>query len=248
MGRLRLTGRTAIVTGARGGLGEALANTLESMGVKVQRISRGDEWNPTNYELLFLNAGFGMLQSSAKSFHNVADVQEMFDVNLLTPLRQAQHALENGAVHVHVVGSVLSIVSAPLYALYAASKHALRGWAYGAARELPGRVSISYPNGIATAYFANLRGDATLLAQYSEAVVHARHAYDTPEAVAAGILDGIRYGAREIIPTSYALEWFVRNGEDIRRMWHPGLTQPSVEHFDWWDAIASHYAEVCHGS
>src|SRR3990167_9730681 len=71
MGRLRLTGRTAIVTGARGGLGAALANTLESMGVKVQRISRGDEWNPTNYELLFLNAGFGMLQSSAKSFHNV---------------------------------------------------------------------------------------------------------------------------------------------------------------------------------
>jgi hypothetical protein len=47
---------------------------------------------------------------------------------------------------------------------------------------------------------------------------------------------------REIIPSDFALGWFRKNEEDVRRMWHPGLRQPSVERFDWWEAVAAHWS------
>lgn len=240
MQTLRIEGRTVAVTGARGGLGNALANRLEKEGAQVDRISRGMPFYPQNYDMLFLNAGFGMIHSAAKNMR-AFDFEEMVQVNLIKTIRDAQLALEYGAIHVHVVGSILSVVSSPLYALYAATKHGLRGWAYGAARELPGRVSISYPNGIRTNYFANLRGDAALLQGYAAQVEQAQSQYDAPEDVADGIVTGIQYGAREIIPTAYAYHWFMSNNEDMRRMWIPGLQVPSTLPWEWWQQIASYY-------
>lgn len=249
MQSLRLTGRSAAVTGASSGLGKALCAALVAEGVSVTGISRGnsrtsfahpDTWNPEDYDLVFFNSGFGMIYSSSQAIRVMGDVDEMFRVNLLNPIVQAQKALAAGAIHTHFVGSIISIVSSPLYALYAATKYGLRGWAYGAARELPGRVSISYPNGIRTHYFANLRGDPALLAQYAGQVEAAQDEYDTPEAVAAGIVEGIQWGAREIVPTEYALTWFEKNGEDVRRMWYPGLRAPSEQRWDWWEAVWAH--------
>jgi len=248
MQQLQFTGRTAAVTGASGGLGHALIGALRNAGAQVTGISRQYStphtpatWNPADYDLVIFNAGFGYMQPSDAPLYERNDVTEMFTVNLLQVIDQAQSALAAGALHVHVVGSILSIVSCPYYAIYAATKYGLRGWAYGAARELPGRVSISYPNGIRTPYFQHLRGDPALLAAYAGQVEQAQQQYDTPDAVAQGILAGIASGAREIIPTTYALEWFIKNGEDIGRMWHPRLSQPSVEPFDWWKAVATYY-------
>jgi len=232
------SGRKTAVTGASGGLGAALATTLSARGAEVTAISRGDEWDPADFDCLFLNASFGMLQSSADPVH--ADAREMFDVNVLRTIEQAQTALAAGASHVHVVGSNQSVVAAPASALYSATKYAVRGWAYASARELPGRVSISYPNGIATNFFKNLRGDPVLLADYHARVADAQSSYDSAESVATGIVDGVSWCGREIIPTEFSLAWFVRNGEDIRRMWHPGLEQPSQEEFDWWSLVRSH--------
>jgi short-subunit dehydrogenase len=197
-------------------------------------------WDPAQFEMLFLNAGFGVLQSSASPL--LDEVREMFEVNLWNRIHQAQTALSGGAFHVHIVGSVQAFVSSPHLALYSATKHGIRGWAYGSARELPGRVSISYPNGMATSFFTHLKGDPKLMAHYHNAVEKAKWEYDDPKEVAAGILNGIANGAREIIPTLFSLKWFQKNEIDIRRMWHPGLEQPSVEKFDWWEQIQTYAA------
>ncbi len=252
MQRFTYTNKLVAVTGAGGGLGEALANSLEQRGAVVARISRQgfpeegmtpETWQPYLYDAVFLSAGFGMLQA-ADTVLETHDFHEMVALNLVSTIGDAQCALAHSCEHVHIVGSIISIVGSPGYALYAATKYGLRGWAYSAARELPGRVSISYPNGMRTAYFKHLRGDPALLAQYAGAVEQAQAEYDSPEAVAEGILNGISYGAREIIPTRYALDWFLRNGEDVRRMWHPGLTFPSNEPFPWWNDIEAWYAKV----
>ena len=241
-------GKRVAVTGASGGLGAALADALEEAGATVDRISRSNAahgmhpatWAPWKYEMVFLNAGFGMLEYATTPIVT-SDFDAMVRVNLIDTIKDAQSALSGGCLHVHVVGSIISVVSSPLYSLYAATKYGLRGWSYGAARELPGRVSISYPNGIRTPYFAHLRGNMDVLASYAAQVDQAQANYDTPDAVAGGILDGIAYGAREIIPTQYSLEWFVRNEEDIRRMWHAGLTQPSLGEFPWWQEVRAHW-------
>jgi short-subunit dehydrogenase len=231
-------GRKTVVTGASQGLGAALVTELRGRGADVTPVSRGDAWDPADFDCLFLNASFGVMQSSASPLGD--DVREMFEVNVLRTIDQAHTALAAGASHVHIVGSHQSIVAAPHSALYSATKHAVRGWAYGSARELPGRVSISYPGGIATNFFRNLRGDPALLADYHARVAEVESTYDTAEDVAKGIVDGITFCAREIIPTAIALDWFERNGEAISRMWHPGLEQPSRDEWDWWTLVRSH--------
>lgn len=236
--RFEFSGRKTVVTGASQGLGASLVAELRARGAEVTPVSRGDEWDPADFDCLFLNASFGLLQSSASPLGE--DVREMFEVNVLRTIDQAHTALAAGASHVHVVGSNQSIVAAPASALYSATKHAVRGWAYGSARELPGRVSISYPGGIATNFFRNLRGDPVMLDDYRSRVAEASSNYDAPEDVAQGIVDGVHYCAREIIPTRFALDWFERNGEDVSRMWHPGLEQPSREEWDWWTPVRSH--------
>ena len=233
-------GRRVVVTGARGGLGARLVARLAEAGARVAPVSRGTSWDPAAHEIAFLVAGSGLLQSSAAPLLPAAE--EMFRLNVLDAIRDAQAALAAGARHVHVVGSIQGVVSSPHLALYSATKYALRGWAYGSARELPGRVSISYPNGMRTGFFAALAGEPALLAHYGAAVDGAAAGYDDPDDVAAGILEGIGWGAREIIPTPFALAWFRKNEEDVRRMWHPGLRQPSVARFDWWEAVGAHWA------
>jgi short-subunit dehydrogenase len=231
-------GKIIAVTGASGGLGLALVEQLGEQGARVERIARDAQWEPAGFDIVFLNAAIGYVQASDRQV--LDDAQQMFQINFLQTVNDAQRALSGKCNHVHVVGSVVSHISAPHLALYAASKHALRGWAYGAARELPGRISISYPNGMRSKFFNNLKGDPALIELYSSQVEKAQEDYDHPELVAQGILAGIQMGAREIIPTPYALDWFVKNEVDIRRMWHPRLAQPSVEKWDWWDAVLRH--------
>lgn len=231
-------GKNIAVTGTSGGLGLALADQLIEHGARVERIARHAQWEPTDFDIVFLNAAVGYVQASDRQLFD--DAQQMFEINFLQTVNDAQRALSGKCQHVHVVGSVVSHISAPHLALYAASKYALRGWAYGAARELPGRVSISYPNGMRSKFFNNLKGDPALIEHYSLQVEKTQEEYDYPELVAQGILVGIQMGAREIIPTRFALEWFVKNEVDIRRMWHPQLEQPSIEMWDWWDAVISH--------
>lgn len=231
-------GKNVAVTGASGGLGLALVELLEDQGARVTPIARNSSWEPADFEIVFLNAAVGYVQAADSLV--LDDMEKMFQINFLQTVKHAQRALAGQCRHVHVVGSVVSHVSAPHLALYAASKHALRGWAYGVARELPGKLSISYPNGIRSNFFSNLMGDPRLIEYYFSQVKNAQHEYDCPDVVAKGIINGIQMGAREIIPTAFALDWFIKNEVDIRRMWHPNLAQPSVEKWDWWDAVISH--------
>src|SRR3990167_10554276 len=213
------------VTGAGSGLGLALLNQLNNAGVEAKRIPREHVWNEVSFDCVILNAAVGHIQST--DIPVLEDADHMFLLNFLNTVKLAQKLLASDVKHIHVVGSVVSHVSAPHLALYSASKYALRGWAYGAARDLPGRVSISYPNGMKSEFFNNICGQKDLIEKYTVDAGKAQIDYDSPDVVAKGILEGIQWGAREIIPSQFSYEWFVKNEVDIRRMWYPTLKQPS---------------------
>lgn len=223
------------VTGASSGVGEALVKRLRALGAYAFRIERNRQaiFDPRGFQYVFLVAGVGWVQSARTPY--LQKCQEVWNVNLLNPINRAQAALSSSDAHVHLVGSVQSLIAGVHHGIYAATKHGLRGWAYAAARELPGRVSISYPNGIKdSGYFSNLLGPEEDVRAYQAKVKAVLEEKDTSDDVAAGILEGVSWGGREILPTLGTYEWAKKNEVDTRRMWYPGCLQPSEMRWDWW--------------
>ncbi|WP_248747296.1 oxidoreductase [Pseudomonas sp. MWU12-2037] len=149
--------RTAIVTGASSGIGQATAEALVRAGYRVFGTSRKASASPTQVsmltcdvtdddsvnalvstvlaqtgriDLLVNNAGVGLL-GGAEEF-SISQVQALFDVNLFGVIRMTNAVLPSMREHsqgrIINIGSILGLVPAPYSAHYSAVKHALEGY------------------------------------------------------------------------------------------------------------------------
>lgn len=153
----RSSERTAIVTGASSGIGQATAEALVRAGYRVFGTSRKAGASPTQVsmltcdvtddesvsalistvlaqtgriDLLVNNAGIGLL-GGAEEF-SIPQVQALFDVNLFGVIRMTNAVLpsmrQGGQGRIINIGSILGLVPAPYSAHYSAVKHALEGY------------------------------------------------------------------------------------------------------------------------
>jgi NAD(P)-dependent dehydrogenase (short-subunit alcohol dehydrogenase family) len=148
----------AIVTGASGGIGEAVARALDAAGYRVFGTSRrppatrsgGIEYlacdvtsdesvdaavgavlaRAGRIDLLVNNAGVGLVAGAEES--SLEQAKALFDVNLFGVIRMTKAVLpamrRAGAGRIVNLSSVMGLIPAPFMALYAASKHAMEGY------------------------------------------------------------------------------------------------------------------------
>jgi NAD(P)-dependent dehydrogenase (short-subunit alcohol dehydrogenase family) len=158
----------AIVTGAAGGIGEAIARALHAAGYRVFGTSRrppaaaspdidflvcdvtSDESvdaavsrvlsDTGRIDLLVNNAGVGLVGGAEES--SLAQAKSLFDVNLFGVIRMTKAVLPTmrlrGAGRIVNISSVMGLIPAPYMALYAASKHALEGYSESLDHEVRG--------------------------------------------------------------------------------------------------------------
>lgn len=206
-----------LLTGAGGGIGQAMAAALRGAGAAVMGVGRaatapgladwvqadlttadgiacvareGARWNAN---VLVHAAGapaFGALQDTP-----AAALQQVLQTNLLAPMQLTQALLpalrRQPRAQVVFVGSALGRIGLPGFSAYGASKAGLHGFAEALRRELadtPVAVQILAPRATRTAF--------------NGAAVEAYHratgtASDPPEVVAAALLQLIESGAAE---------------------------------------------------
>jgi NADP-dependent 3-hydroxy acid dehydrogenase YdfG len=114
-------------------------------------------------DVLFNNAGFGRLDWLEKLDPH-ADVQAQLDVNVLGLIWMTQavlpHMIARRQGHIINMASVAGLIATPSYAVYAASKFAVRGFSEALRREVGVygiHVSTIYPGGAETE-FAQVAG------------------------------------------------------------------------------------------
>jgi NADP-dependent 3-hydroxy acid dehydrogenase YdfG len=109
-------------------------------------------------DILFNNAGFGRLDW-LEALDPARDIETQVQVNLLGVIQVTRavlpHMLARRAGHIINMGSVASWIPAPLYTIYAATKHGVRGFTDALRREaapLGIQVSGVYPGPAATEF------------------------------------------------------------------------------------------------
>lgn len=124
-------------------------------------------------DVLVNNAGFG-LQCAAEEASD-AQIRELFEVNFFGPLDLVRAALprlrEQGGAHIVNVSSVAGRLSAPLIALYSASKFALEGLSLGLGAELAPfgiKVTTIEPGAFDTGFAAAIPPVAGKLPAYTD--------------------------------------------------------------------------------
>ncbi len=156
---MNLAGRKVLLTGASGGIGQALSATLEAAGCEVLRHSltrsfgdsipsvRGDLRVDSNIEAIVLGArNFGvdtLINNSGinqlASFE-ASDIQRMIDINVAGPMKLTQallpSLLEKPDAAIINVGSTFGEIGFPGHVSYCASKAAIKGFSEALRREL----------------------------------------------------------------------------------------------------------------
>lgn len=83
-------------------------------------------------DLLVNNAGVGLFAGAEESSLEQAQAKSLFDVNLFGVIRMTKAVLptmrQHGSGRIVNISSVMGLIPAPFWALYAASKHALEGY------------------------------------------------------------------------------------------------------------------------
>jgi short-subunit dehydrogenase len=163
---MNLGGRTALVTGASGGLGQAIARGLAARGADVVLSARqvdvleslateiGGRVVPCDLadraaverlaadagpvDVLVANAGVSLAGRVESS--SVADIDRMLDVNLRAPIVLARLLCEGmearGGGHIVFISSLNGKLGTPRTSLYAATKFGLRGFAQSLREDL----------------------------------------------------------------------------------------------------------------
>jgi NAD(P)-dependent dehydrogenase (short-subunit alcohol dehydrogenase family) len=218
----------AIVTGASGGIGAATVRGLQAVGYRVFGTSRrrpatqspGTEYlvcdvtsdesvkaavdevfaKTGRVDLVVNNAGVGLFAGAEES--SLEQAKSLFDVNLFGVIRVTKAVLpimrRQASGRIVNISSVMGLVPAPFWALYAASKHALEGYSESLDHEVRSsgvRVVLVEPAYTRTSFEENAQSGDQQLAAYeperTSAAVAFRDAMshaDAPHLVASVVL------------------------------------------------------------
>ncbi len=153
-------------------------------------------------DILVNNAGIGQRSLAAETPH--ANARHLFDVNVLGPVALTREVLPEmlarKAGHLVFVSSVLGHLGLPGRSLYAASKHALRGYADSVRAEVHGRgvgVTVASPGFVRTEISLHALGKTG----QSHGVMDPGQARGMdPIRAARQIVRAVRRGRREVFP------------------------------------------------
>jgi short-subunit dehydrogenase len=244
----------AIVTGASAGIGKATAPALAAAGYRVFGTYRrppatrspGIEYlacDVTNDEsvkaavgevlsktgridLLVNNAGVGLFAGAEES--SLEQAKSLFDVNLFGVIRMTKAVLptmrQQGAGRIVNISSVMGLIPAPFWALYAATKHALEGYSESLDHEIRGsgvRVALVEPAYTRTSFEGNAYHGDQQLDVYQSARSNAEAAFrdamtngDAPELVASAVVKA----STAVTPRRrYTAGWTARQVSLLRR-------------------------------
>ena len=220
--------RVAIVTGASGGIGDSTARALARAGYRVFGTYRKTPQSaPKDVEplvcdmtsdgsveaavrevlakagridLLVNNAGVGLVGGAEES--SLAQAKALFDVNLFGVMRTTKAVLPvmrlQRVGRIVNISSVMGLIPAPYFALYASSKHALEGYSESLdheVREAGIRVVLVEPAYTRTSFETNLLQADQQLDEYESARSNAAAVMhdvmknaDSPDLVAQTVL------------------------------------------------------------
>ena len=218
----------AIVTGASAGIGKATAPALDAAGYRVfgtyrrppatrspgieylacdvtsdesVKVAVGEVLSKTGrIDLLVNNAGVGLFAGAEES--SLEQAKSLFDVNLFGVIRMTKAVLptmrQQRSGRIVNISSVMGLIPAPFWALYAASKHALEGYSESLDHEIRGwgvRVVLVEPAYTRTSFEGNAYHGDQQLDVYQPARSNAEAAFrdamkngDAPELVASAVV------------------------------------------------------------
>ena len=151
-------------------------------------------------DLLVNNAGVGLFAGAEES--SLEQAKSLFDVNLFGVIRMTKAVLpsmrQQGAGRIVNISSVMGLIPAPFWALYAASKHALEGYSESLDHEIRGsgvRVVLVEPAYTRTSFEGNAYHGDQQLDVYQPTRSNAEAAFrdamkngDAPELVASAVV------------------------------------------------------------
>ncbi|MCI0519841.1 MAG: SDR family oxidoreductase [Chloroflexi bacterium] len=124
----------------------------------IQRMVEAARQAYGEVDILFNNAGFGRM-GWLETLRPAEDIEAQLQVNLLGMIAATRallpHMLASRQGHIINMASSAAFIATPTYTIYAASKHAVRGFSEALRREVRGQgvhVSAIYPGGVATEF------------------------------------------------------------------------------------------------